>query len=70
MLRGDGSSQSGTVGELRKAHYQELIPAVEPDRMPVAAVTVDTLLEFVFVDERHDLRKDGFTLVHDLRTAA
>lgn len=63
-------SQSGTVGELRKAHYQELIPAVEPDRMPVAAVTVDTLLEFVFVDERHDLRKDGFTLVHDLRTAA
>ena len=63
-------ADTGTVGELRKAHYQELIPAVELDRMPVAAVTVDTLLELVFVDERHDLREDGFPLVHDLRTAA
>ena len=63
-------SQTRTVGELRKAHHQELVPAVELDRMPVAAVAVDTLLELVFVDERHDLREDGFTLVHDLRTAA
>ncbi len=63
-------SQSRMVGELRKAHHQELVPAVELDRMSVAAVAVDTLLELVFVDERHDLREDGFTLVHDLRTAA
>lgn len=63
-------SQSRTVGELREAHHQELVPAIELDRVTITAIAVDALLKLVFVDERHDLREDGFTLVHDLRMAA
>ena len=49
---------------------QELVPAIELDRMTIPAIAVDTLLQLVLVDERHDLREDGFTIVHDLRMAA
>ena len=63
--------QSKTVvSKLRKAQHHELVPAVELYRLSVAAIAIITLRELVFVDERHDLRKNGFILVHDLRTAA
>ena len=63
-------SQTSPVGELSEAHHHELVTAIELDGMAVAFVAVDTLLELIFVDERHDLRKDCFSLVHGLRTAA
>ena len=41
-----------------------------PDRVTVALVTVDTLLELVFIDERHNLRENCFSFVHGLRMAS
>ena len=58
------------VTPLRKAHHHELITAIKLDGVPVALVAVNTLLELIFVDERHNLREDCFSLVHGLRTAA
>ena len=63
-------SQAGTVGELSEAHHHELVAAVEPDCVTVALVTVDTLLELVFIDERHNLRENCFSFVHGLRMAS
>ena len=63
-------SQTDPVGELSKAHHHELVTAVELDGVTVAFVAVDTLLELVFVNERHDLSEDCFSLVHGLRMAA
>ena len=63
-------TQASPVGELSKAHHHELVTAIEPDGMAIAFVAVDTLLELIFVDERHNLREDCFSLVHGLRTAA
>ena len=55
-------SQFRTIGELREVHHQELVPAIELDCVSITAIAVDVLLKLVFVDERHDLRKDGFSL--------
>ena len=63
-------SQTGSVGELSKAHHHELVTAIELDGVSVSVVTVDTLLELIFVDERHNLGKDGFSFVHGLRMAS
>ena len=63
-------SQTGPVGELGKAHHHELVTTVELDVVPVALVAVDTLLEFIFVEERHDLSEDRFSFVHGLRMAS
>ena len=63
-------SQPRPVGELGKAHHHELVSAIEPDGMPVAFVAVDTLLELIFVKERHDLGEDCFSFVHGLRIAS
>ena len=63
-------SQAGTVRELSEAHHHELVAAVKPDRVTVALVTVDTLLELVFIDERHNLRENCFSFVHGLRMAS
>ena len=51
-------------------NLQELVPAIELDCVTITAIAVDALLKLVFVDERHNLREDGFTLVRDLRIAA
>ena len=63
-------SQTGSVGELSKAHHHELVTAIELDSVPVTLVAVDTLLELVFVEERHDLSEDCFSFVHGLRMAS
>ena len=63
-------SQTGSVGELSKAHHHELVTAIELDGVPVTLVAVDTLLELVFVEERHDLSEDCFSFVHGLRMAS
>ena len=63
-------SQTGPVGELSKAHHHELITAIELDGVPVAMVAVDTLLELIFVDERHNLGEGCFSFVHGLRMAS
>ena len=58
------------VCELSKAHYHELVSAAELDGMTIALIAVNTLLELVFVESRHNLREDCFPLVHDLRKVA
>ena len=63
-------SQTSPVGELGKAHHHELVTAIELDRVTVAFVAVDTLLELIFVDERHNLGEDCFSFVHGLRMAS
>ena len=63
-------SQTGPVGELSKAHHHELVTAIELDGVPVTLVAVDTLLELIFVEDRHDLSEDCFSFVHGLRIAA
>ena len=56
-------SQTDPVGELREAHNYELVTAIELDSVPVILVAVDTLLELVFVEERHYLSEDCFFLL-------
>ena len=56
--------------ELSKAHHHELVTAIELDGVPVALVAVDTLLELIFVEDRHDLSEDCFSFVHGLRMAS
>ena len=63
-------SQARPVGELREDHHHELVTAIELDGVPVTLVAVDTLLELVFVEERHDLSEDCFSFVHGLRMAS
>ena len=63
-------SQTSSVSELSKAHHHELVTAIELDGVPVTLVAVDTLLELVFVKERHDLSEDCFSFVHGLRMAS
>ena len=63
-------SQIGSVGEMSKAHHHELVTAIELDRVPVTLVAVDTLLELIFVEERHNLSEDCFSFVHGLRMAS
>ncbi len=63
-------SLAGSVGEQSEAHLHELVTAVGLDCVPFTLVAVDTLLELIFLEERHYLREDCFSLVHDLRTAA
>ena len=63
-------SQTSPVSELSKAHHHELVTAIELDGVPVTFVAVDTLLELVFVEERHDLSEDCFSFVHGLRMAS
>ena len=63
-------SQTSSVGELSKAHHHELVMAIELDRVAVAIVAVVTLLELIFVDERHNLGEDCFSFVHSLRMAS
>lgn len=45
----------------------ELVTAIKLYEVPVSIVTVDSLPEFVFADERHNLSEDGFSFVHGLR---
>ena len=47
----------------------DVVTAIELDSVPVTFVAVDTLLELVFVKERHDLSEDCFSFVLDLRMA-
>jgi len=63
-------SQTSSVGELSKAHHHELVTAIELDRVTVAFIAVNTLLELVFVEERHDMSEDCFSFVHGLRMAS
>lgn len=51
---------------LSKAHYHEQVAAIELDGVPVTVVAFDTLLELIFVDERHNLDEDGISFVHGL----
>lgn len=59
-----------TVDELRKAHHHELATAIECDGVTVSLVAVDTLLELIFISERHNLCEDCFSFVHGLRVAS
>ena len=45
-------SQAVSVSELGEAHQKELAPAIELDCMPVTFVSIDTLTEFIFGEER------------------
>lgn len=63
-------SQTSPICGLSKAHHHELVTAIELDDVPVTFVAVDTLLELVFVKERHDLSEDCFSFVHGLRMAS
>lgn len=48
----------------------ELVSAIELNSVTVAFVAIDALFEFVFVNERHNLREDCFSFVHGLRMAS
>ena len=60
-------SKPGPVHELSKAHYHELVMASEIDGMPVTLITIHTLLKFICVYKRHNLRKYCFFFVHSLQ---
>ena len=64
----DHGCQPSGRGPVRLNH--ELVTAIELYRMPVTLVEVDTLLELIFVEERHDLNEDCFSFVHGLRMAS
>lgn len=55
---------------MSKAHHPELVTTIKLDSVPITIVAVDSLLEFVFVKERHNLGKDCFSFVHGLRIAS
>ena len=55
-------SQTRAVGELSKAHHHELVSAIELDSATVVFVATDALFEFVFVNERYNLREELFFL--------
>ena len=63
-------SQAESFGKLSEAHLHELVTAIGFDSVLVSLVAVDTLLELIFVEDRHNLREDCFSLVHGLRTVA
>ena len=63
-------SQTRSISGLSEVHHNERVTAIELDGMPVASVSADTLLEFIFVSERHNLCKDRFSFVHGLRMAS
>ena len=56
------ASHASPVSELGEALHHELATAIELDGLPVAFVAADTLLEFVFVEERHTCAKIVFPL--------
>lgn len=55
---------------LQKYRNHELVSAIELNSVTVAFVAIDALFEFVFVNERHNLREDCFSFVHGLRMAS
>lgn len=59
--------QPGSVRELRKAHYHELVTANELDDVPVTLIVVDALLKFICVYKRHNLCKYCFSFVRSLQ---
>ena len=60
-------SQPGAVSELCKAHYHELVTASKLDGVSVTLIAIDTLLKFICVYKRHNLRKYCFSFVHSLQ---
>ena len=63
-------SQATAISELRKAHYQKLISAIELYGMSVTFIPFDALAEFILGEERHKLREDCFTFIHSLQELA
>ena len=63
-------SQTGRVSELGKTHYHELVTTGELYGVPVAIVSVDALLELIFIDDGHNLCENCFPFVHGLRGTA
>ena len=57
-------TQTLAVGELREGHAQILIPAREPRRLVVAAVSRDARLEFARRHMGHQLSEDGAARWH------
>jgi hypothetical protein len=57
-------SEALSVGQLRKSHGQELIPAGEALDLVVAVIALDTETELVARSELHQLRKNRFTGIH------
>jgi hypothetical protein len=69
-LRAEGSqsgfdvAQTFAPGQLRESENEELFVGGQLADAEVAAVTSDTLVEFVFGEEVQELGEDGATFVH------
>jgi hypothetical protein len=50
--------------QLPKRHAKKLVPAAKMPGPPIAVIPLDTTAEIVVVDERHDLRKNVFAVIH------
>lgn len=59
------AAEANLVGELGKAHHQELVSAFEPDGMSVAIVSLYAFVELISWYERHNLSEYGLSLIHD-----
>lgn len=60
-------TQPGPVPKLNKVHYHELVTASEFDCVPVTLISIDALLNFVYVYKKHSLCKYCFSFVHRLQ---
>ena len=63
-------SQATAISELCKAHYQELISAIELYSMPITVISFDALAEFILGEKRNKLREDCFAFIHGLQELA
>lgn len=59
------AAETDLIGELGKAHYPELVSAFESYGMPIAVVSLYTLVELISRYERHNLSEYGLSLIHD-----
>jgi hypothetical protein len=57
-------SQALSVGELRKCHAEELIPAGEVSNPMITTIALYALAKLLNRDELDQLRKDKFTVIH------
>ena len=62
-------SQASSVSEMSEVHQHELATAVDLDGVPVTYEAADILLEFVFVEEKHNLSEECFPLGYGLQMA-
>jgi hypothetical protein len=63
-------AQALPIGKLREGHAKELVPAGEPAKPGIAAVSLHTAGKRLVGSQAHKLCENGASLVHPLRCEA